>query len=212
MALSLITGGRTMMKSAALFAALFLLSACTNNESTPWSRLESAAPKLKAATNTPDATVKSWWQARDARQNFASIACEEMRELYSPIDQTLLSLASDRITADIAAPDRCLPTTYAREITKVDIQSDTRALVQAQVYNSTPPSKGYTLDADDRKEKKRGIRMQYLLERSDTNLPWKIAQIFSDDRYCSHPVVDGWCPIYEGPAGSANAHVWAFSQ
>ncbi len=201
-----------MTKYAALIAALFVLSACTDNESTPWSRLESAAPKPKAVTNTPDAAVKSWWQARDARQSFDSVVCAETRELYRPTDQTLLSLANNRITAAIADPDMCLPTTYAREITKVDIQSDTRALVQAQVYNSTPPSNGYILDPDEKKKKERGIRLQYLLERSDTHQPWKISQIYSADRYCFQPVVDGWCPVHEDPAGNANAYVWEISQ
>jgi len=201
-----------MQKFAAILVIILSLTGCAREEESPWTRLKAAAPHLTASTNTPDAAVKSWWQARDARANFGAKVCNEMRELYDPVDRTLLSLAAAKITNDIADPERCAPTVYSRDISKVDIQSDTRAIVQAQVRNATPPSKGYVLDEDDKRDKDRGIRMQYLLERNDANQAWKIAQIYSDERYCSHPVVDGWCPVYEGPAGSSNAHVWAFSQ
>lgn len=201
-----------MTKLSALLAIALALTGCNKEQDTPWTRLQAAAPQPSAATNTPDATVKSWWQARDDRANFGAKVCDEMRELYGPVDRTLLSLAASNITDDIADPDRCAPTVYSRDITKVDIQSDTRALVQAHVRNATPPSKGYTMDEDDKQRKGKGRRMQYLLERQDAQQPWKVTQIYSSDRYCVHDSVDGWCVLYKDGSGTANSYVHEYSQ
>lgn len=199
-------------KLPALLAIALALTGCNKEQDTPWTRLQAAAPQLSLSTNTPDSTVKSWWQARDARVNFSARVCVEMRDLYGPVDQALISLAAGTISNDFADPERCAPTVYSRDITKVDIQSDTRAIVQAHVRNATPPSKGYTMDEDDKQQKGKGRRMQYLLERQDAQQPWKITQVYSSDRYCVHDSVDGWCVLYKDDRGTANDYVQEYSQ
>lgn len=201
-----------MTKLAPLLAIALALTGCNKDEETPWSRVKAATPQLIVANNTPDATVKSWWHARDARSNFGSTICAEMRPSYGTVDSALVSLASSNIVEDLTDPNRCAATVYSRDITKVDIQSETRALVQAHVRNATPPSKGYTMDVDDKERKAKGRRMQYLLERQDAQQPWKITQIYSSDRYCVHDSVDGWCVLYKDGRGTANAYVHEYSQ
>lgn len=203
---------RIVTKLAAILAIAFTAAGCTQEEETPWTRVKAAAPQVTVASNTPDAAVKSWWQARDARSNFGSKICAEMRGVYGPVDGALVSLASANIVEDLTDPGRCAPTVYSRDISKVDIQSDTRALVEAQVRNSTPVSKGYVMDKDEESQKRKGVRMQYLLEREDAQKPWRISQIYSFSRYCSNDSVNGWCVLYDGDKGTANSYVNEFAQ
>lgn len=135
-----------------------------------------------------------------------------MRPLYGIADtvkKDLFVASESRAKSD---DDVCRKQTYRREISKVDIQSDTRALVYATVQNSVPPTPGYVMDADDKRRKEQGLSLRYLLERSGADKPWKIAQLYAQESYCSRAKVDGWCAVYGDNSGTANAFVFAATQ
>ncbi|MFE0843118.1 hypothetical protein [Achromobacter insolitus] len=201
-----------MTKFAVLIALTFVLTGCTKDEETPWARLEAASTAPSVATNSPDATVKSWWHVLDTESELAYTTCKETRSLYRPADSARKKLLTEAVLKERSSDEVCSKQTYRREITNVDIQSDTRALVFASVQNSVPPTPGYVMDENDKRRKEKGLRLRYLLERSDREQPWKIAQLYADESYCSLSKVDGWCPIYSDNRGTANSFVFAATQ
>lgn len=208
----ILTGSRIVPKSVLLLALVVALAGCSKEEETPWMRLQAAAPQVKVVADTPEAAVKSWWEARDQHEKYSLSICKELTELYRPIRSAQDSLATDDLLAKQANQNGCPETSYTRHILNVDVQSDTRALVVAQIQNTTPPTPGYVPDSDERAKKERGDRMQYLLERADKTKSWKIAQVYTSDRYCTVAPVGGWCPVYSNKKGSANTYVFEFDQ
>jgi hypothetical protein len=199
-------------KPALLLALALALAGCSKQEETPWARLQAATPQLQLAANTPDAAVKSWWQVRDAHDRYTVTACKEMTELYRPFSSAEDTLTTPDLQAKQNGSEKCSLETYERSIVNVDVQSDTRAFVVAQIRNSTPSTPGFPVDADERERKDRGVRMQYQLERADKTQDWKIAQVYGRNRYCEVAPVNGWCPVYNRKAGSANSYVYEFGQ
>lgn len=189
-----------------------MLAGCSKQEETPWMRLEAARPQLELAADTPEAAVRSWWHVRDQHGQYSAAVCKELSELYRPVHAAQDALAADELLAMQAGRPACGQASYARTILNVDAQSGTRALVVAQIRNTTPPTPGYALDNDERGKKERGARMQYLLVRADQSQAWKIAQVYTSDRYCTVPPVSGWCPLYDSKRGSGNTYVHEFDQ
>lgn len=208
----MISGPPIVTKSAVLLALAVLLTGCSQEEQTPWMRLQAAVPQLKVTADTPEAAVKSWWLVRDQQEQYSSTVCKELGGLYGPIRSARDGLAAGELLAMQAGRDACDPPSYARDIVNVEVESATRAHVIAQIRNTEPPTPGYVLDNDERGKKERGVRMQYLLERADQDQPWKIAQIYSSDRYCTVAPVDGWCPLYDSKKGSGNSYVFELAQ
>jgi hypothetical protein len=188
------------------------LVGCNKENDTPWSRLQAASTAPSVANNSPDATVKSWWKVLDAESELAFSTCKETRPLYRPVDAVKKNLLVESVRRERSDDDACSKQTYQRAIGTVDVQSDTRALVYAIVQNSVPPTPGYTMDAEDKVRKEKGLRLRYLLERGDKDQPWKISQLYADDSYCSRTKIDGWCPVYGDSPGTANSFVFAATQ
>ena len=99
------------------------------------------------------------------------------------------------------------PPSFDRQITKVEVQSETRAVVTARIKNVTPPEVGATLDDESRTAKEAGEPFQYLLERKDAKSGWKITKIASFPSYASD-----WKDVYEKPKPSNNRYVYGFYQ
>lgn len=201
-----------MTKPALLLVLALALTGCSKQEETPWERLQAATPQLQLAADTPEAAVKSWWQVRDAHDRYTATACKEMAELYRPFSAAEDSLSTAPLQTRQNGDQKCSVETYERSVVNVDAQSDTRAFVVAQIRNTTPSTPGFPVDNDERDRKERGVRMQYLLERADKTQGWKIAQVYGRNRYCEVAPVNGWCPLYNRTAGSANSYVFEFSQ
>ncbi|MDH3063346.1 hypothetical protein QEP16_08510 [Achromobacter insolitus] len=201
-----------MTKPALLLVLAIALTGCSKQEETPWARLQAATPQLQLTANTPEAAVKSWWQVRDAHDRYTTTACKELAVLYQPFTSAEDSLATAELQARQNGDEKCSVQTYERSVVNVDVQSDTRAFVVAQIRNTTPSTPGFPVDNDERDRKERGVRMQYLLERADKTQNWKIAQVYGRNRYCEVAPQNGWCPLYTRKAGSANSYVYEFSQ
>lgn len=159
-----------------------------------------AVSSAEAIGNSPDAAVKSWWRVKDAGAVLEMEVCKANISQAAPYFEKLARLSTEDVHSDRTCMDA--PTKFDRQILKVDVQSDTRAVVTAQIRNVTPPEEGAVLDADDKEAKAEGSPFQYLVERKDKSSDWKIAQV---SRYVSYK--SSWESIFEKPEPSTNRWV-----
>lgn len=159
------------------------------------------AEEVVIATNSPDAAVKSWWSVKDAGMLLDREACYEYERLKSPTIEKLKSLASSDLPIGKVCIDDLL--SFDRKITKVKIESDTRAVVMAVIKNSTPPEPGAELGDRDREAKELGEQYRYTLERKDTSSYWQISRIENFPSYARD-----WQDAYTKPTPSNNRYVY----
>jgi hypothetical protein len=140
-----------------------------------------AVDAIDAANNSPDVTVKSWWRVKDAAMAVRIEICKNDLKLAAPYFDKLSRLSSNELySSDSCASE---PLIFDRQITKVDVQSETRAVVTARIRNATPPEEGAELDTNAMKAKEAGEPFQYVLERKDSKNGWKITEIASFPSY-----------------------------
>lgn len=165
----------------------------------------SAIEQTEINRNSPDMTVKSWWRVKDAAVTLYLEECKERLKVEEP----LFSKLSDLSTPEIYSDRECAksPDTYDREIIKVDVQSDTRAVVTARISNSTPPEPGAELSDKDRMSKEAGEGYQYVLERKDSASEWKISQVSTMPSWSRE-----WKSIFKKPEPSSNRWVFEYQQ
>jgi hypothetical protein len=121
--------------------------------------------------------------------------------MKSPAEEKLKALASD----DFPNARDCFEgvISFERKIEKVEIESDTRAVVNAVIRNSAPPEPGAVLDDSDRAAKEAGERYRYTLERKGTADSWKISSIENYPSYARK-----WESAYSVPKPSNNRYVY----
>lgn len=152
------------------------------------------------AANSPDAAVKSWWAVKDAGIRLDREICSEYLKMADPRDKKLGALAADSLHFHA----ECSVThSYERKIAKVDIESDTRAVVSAVIKNIEPPEPGAEMDESDKKAKEAGERYRYTLERGKSTDGWKIASIERLPSYARD-----WQEAYSKPKPSNNQYVY----
>jgi hypothetical protein len=165
----------------------------------------SAVEAMNAANNSPDMTVKSWWRLRDASLSVRIETCKTDLKLAAPYFDKLAKLSSnERYRSDSCAYEI---SAFDRQITKVEVQSETRAIVIAQIKNISPPDEGAVLSPEDKKAKDAGVPFQYLLERQDAKNGWQITKISSFPTYAKD-----WQDISPKPEPSNNRYVYDFFQ
>lgn len=155
---------------------------------------------LQIAANSPDAAVKSWWAVKDAGIRLDREICTEYMKMIGPKDEKLGELAADSLhfRTDCSVTD-----SYERKIAKVDVESETRAVVSAVIRNIEPADPGAEMDESDRKAKETGERYRYTLERGKSTDNWKIASI---ERFPSY--ARDWQEAYPKPTPSNNRYVF----
>ena len=165
----------------------------------------SAIEKTEINRNSPDMTVKSWWRVKDAGVALYLEECKERMKIEGPLFSKISELSTPEIYSDRECSKS--PDTYDREITNVDVQSDTRAVVTARISNTTPPDPGATLSDKDQKTKEAGDAYQYILERKDAASEWKIAQVLTMTSWSRE-----WRSVFKKPDPSTNRFVFEYQQ
>lgn len=154
---------------------------------------------LPISANSPDAAVKSWWAVKDAGIRLDRELCIEYMKMIAPTTEKLSKLAVE----SFPFRDQCSVTqAYERKITKVEIQSDTRAVVNAVIKNVEPADAGAVLDDSDKKAKEAGEPFRYTLERGKSTDDWKIATIENFPSYARD-----WEETYPKPKPSSNRYI-----
>ena len=159
----------------------------------------------EVSSNSPDVTVKSWWRVKDAGVVMYIEACKGYMRAEAPYLAKLAELSTPEIYNGRECPK--IPDTYDRQITKVDVQSDTRAVVMARIRNTTPPDEGAALTEEEKSRKESGEAYQYVLERKDSSSDWKIAQVSNMPSWARD-----WQVVFKKPEPSTNRWVFEHQQ
>lgn len=183
--------------------AVMLLAGCLdeNKRSDGLTSATKQTEGIQIAANSPDAAIKSWWAVKDAGMNLDREICFEYTKMKSAATDKLKSLASD----DLPMGRDCFQDilSFDRKIAKVEVESDTRAVVLATIKNTTPPESGAEMSDSDRKAKESGERYRYTLERKDSASNWKISRIENYPSYARD-----WQDAYTKPKPSNNQYVY----
>nr|WP_312968699.1 hypothetical protein [Pseudomonas sp.] len=191
------------MRVLVVVTALAVLTGCLEKEEKN-RELEEATSHLLSvpiATNSPDATVKSWWAVKDAELLLTAEICREYARMKIPVAEKLAKLKAETFSTaqDCSAGNL----KFERRIEKVEVESETRAVVAALIRNTTPPDSGAVLGDKDRIMKESGEKFRYILERTDSNAGWGISVIESFPSYARD-----WEPAY--PPREPSNHVYVF--
>jgi hypothetical protein len=173
------------MKYIPLLVLALSLTACESSDG----KLEQIAKKSPVSpTNTielildtvsPDAAVKSWWQVRDLSLTHDYDHCKtldtktprhlEMDGFYAKVTD---GIVLKRLTVSTYV---CRKESFSREILNVKMESETRAVVLAQIKNTTPLLPNSVLEDIQKIERFEGSKYKYVVERK--NNIWKISGI-----------------------------------
>ncbi len=196
-----------MKKVALATAAAVFLGGCFEGKSVDQG-VDQALKSIQESEypdNSPDAAVKSWWHLKDSGAKLMAAICKRNQGTASPYLEKLSELSTDAIYNQRPCAES--PITFDRQITRVEVQSDTRAVVTAQIRNTTPPDQGAALGPEDKKAKDAGEPMRYVLERKDINSGWKIAQVSSYRSY-----TQSWESVLNKPEPSNHKWVYGWLQ
>lgn len=175
-----------------IFAAAMLVG-CTNS-SAPSSN---ARPKVQVRieNGSPDKAVKSWWLLRDlvAEESlqFCQLATEQ--EQKSPARKFLSDITDGTALKRLSEKQHCTTTILSRDIKAVQVETETRAIVIANIKDVSPIPAGGVPDEHDQKNRANGFNYKYLLEKGTGG--WKIAQIYEQESYSAGG--DPWKPVFE---------------
>ncbi len=119
--------------------ALFLSGCLDQGKPDGLAKATKDVESIEVTSNSPDAAVKSWWAVKDAGIRLDLELCAEYTKSTAPVNDKLRSLASDAFPFR----ERCsVAHAYERKIVKVEVESETRAVVNALNKNVEPRSPG----------------------------------------------------------------------
>lgn len=159
--------------------AVALLVGCGNQTSgsgAPVSKAEQAAdmpPPPIIDTTTPDKAVKSLWATIDWTKAF--VHAKGSRQLTAE-EVTLKKLQAQLSVPAIASPkiEKTQLEQYSRDILKADVETESRAIILAQIKNVTPLPADAVLGKYELRAREQGARVKYVLEKNAGN--WQISE------------------------------------
>jgi hypothetical protein len=182
---------------AGIGLVVLCVGACSSGESA--AAAPTSQPKValnldsvfRVDISTPDRALQSYWRNEDliyqAPERQDTMAADI--QFGSRWKATRLGLLTSDALAD-AQNERSLEERYAREILKVDQETETRAVVLARIRNVAPIPAGAVLSDYERKARQDGGLYRYIFQREAGG--WKIAQIQSQG-----PLDTGWSNLYD---------------
>lgn len=184
-----------------ILAITSLLSACGKNESpqqstTVLSNVVKPKTTLDINNSSPDNAVKSWWAYLDFQEKEVQEDC--MRPEAGTVfkhPEYLSKVAQEellKVTSPKAIP--CELNTYARDIQEVKIESETRAIVFANIKNSTTIPVGAVVSDLEKKWRENGFKYKYLVEKG--SLGWKVSQVYKFDEFKQKDDSRAWEKLY----------------
>jgi hypothetical protein len=154
-----------------------------------------SAPQITLENSSPDAALKSWWKYIDFRMKEEVDRCNFLKAQGKPKHESLVTKVA---VADVRAylttmRDECEGDVVKREIDEVKVETDTRAVAVARIYNASPIPPGVTPSVHEEKQRKEGFQYRYLLEKEDSF--WKVSQVYEFNRYRSSASDPMWKPL-----------------
>lgn len=144
---------------------------------------------------TPDNAVKSWWRVIDAKDALDIDLCNYRKNKVTALYKAQSDLTTGNTQEYFKNGHDCHKDDYSRRIEKVNIETETRAIVFANVKNITPVPEGVKIYNFSKNDAKNGVAFKYVLTKE--NGKWLIEEMY---RYnSSHAILkeDPWSRYYE---------------
>ncbi|QMV74455.1 hypothetical protein HS961_17340 [Comamonas piscis] len=189
------------MRTPYLFACLPLalaLSAC--QEDKPTAATQAAAkPTFTAPSvdiSTPDKAVKSWWAVVDSKFNLRYQECTQAASAeQTALLQAQLRVATGAVKSYMQHDKECTLFTYDRRIDRVDMETESRALVVTTIKNSTRPKEGQSIANRTLEAATDGVEYRYVLSRENDG--WRVEDIYQYDDLLKAMGRDPWKQEYQ---------------
>lgn len=137
---------------------------------------ETPAPTIDRTT--PDKALRSYWAMRDyTAAQLHGVAREYMRksaEIYSGLNVVAGVDLVRGLTGKIEPPE-----SFTRDILEVKVESDSRAVIDTIVRNSTPVPPGAEPTAYGERARRFGERFRYVLDKEAEG--WRVVEIWDWD-------------------------------
>lgn len=178
-----------MIRVALIAAACTSLTGCIKDDTQQKSEPIAVEAAHKEASfeappvidnTSPDKALKSYWSVVDWKKRLAAEKHKEtlQSKQFKLSDETYAMV----VTPEVSGNRKIYPVeTFDREIIEAKVETDTRAVINAVIRNSTPIPDGADVTAYDRKRREQGNRFRYVLERSQDG--WKVAEIWEFDQF-----------------------------
>jgi hypothetical protein len=162
-----------------------------------------AISDFKPNLSSPDFAVKSWWQAKDLQRNLAGSYCLDNNIIES--DKVASGKLKEIASEDLPFERDCNPdvTRFERNITRVDVQSETRAVVSAVIKNASAPESGAHLTTAAESRKDAGSPFRYILTRKDKSNGWRVESVEQMPSW-----KNTWEKVYTRREPSDNSYVY----
>ena len=165
------------------------------------------APSVDIAT--PDKAVKSWWALVDARASFKHQECTQAPNAeQAALRQAQLRLSTGAVKSYLQQDPNCTLYTYDRRIDRVDMETESRALVVATIKNITRPKEGQSIAGNYAEGGTVGAEYRYVLSLEDDG--WRVDDIFQYDEVNKLMGRDPWKQEYK--RNSSELYLLIFNQ
>lgn len=180
-----------------VLAFSLLTGGCDNKSLTEKKNIQPAQTeetRLSLDLATPDKALKSYWGVRDRIRRDQQLLSEKYLQQYRDVERALSEVTESPLTKRLQF-DLGILETYTRDIVEVKVESESRAVIIANIKNSSPIPSGATVTKFDQEIRENGEKFRYVLEK--TSSVWRVAEIWAWETYPSprwkkrHPSDDG---------------------
>ena len=125
---------------------------------------------------SPDNAVKSWWALNDAVVLAVHEDCKRGDPAQAAYRAARVNLAAGNTKDFYQESPRCLLETFDRTIERASVETDTRAVVMANIKNNTKLPEGISLSKYSKDEVEKGISYKYVLTRESDK--WYVDEVY----------------------------------
>lgn len=131
---------------------------------------------------TPDKAIATYWGVVDAARKQAQITADHNFSDFRKEQDAMLSKVMT--SGALPKPNGSAFETFARDITSVNVETETRAVIIARIRNTTPLPAGAALGDYEMKARGTGDQYKYVLEKDSAG--WKVAEIWVFEPIIKH--------------------------
>lgn len=199
-------------RAFALFPLLFSLAACKNETPTATSadadqKVVVAKENLKSESrvinfvppepnlSSPDNSVKSWWALNDAIAKEYNEECKRGDPRSEAFQAARRALATGGTKEYFQKTNNCRLSEYDRTIERASVETETRAVVLANIKNATRLPDGVSLSKYAKENVEKGLSYKYVLARESDK--WYVDEVYVYDSTNVYLKRDPWRREYK---------------
>lgn len=144
---------------------------------------------------SPDNAVKSWWALSDAINKFQYEKCRLGNPSFEALRAARVNISSGDTKDYFQQPPKCHFETFDRTIERASVETDTRAVVMANIKNDTQLPEGVRLSKYSDEYVNKGVSYRYVLTRESDK--WYVDEVLKYDSTNKILKKDPWAQEYK---------------